>query len=267
MKQLKKSITFLAIALFCMVPFFATSMKAQAAEPVTYYLKYVDNEDEWRYQTGTWQDGNSHRELYYMKQDIKDGDLIVVDGYEPLELNVDVRINNLTVVHGSHIVVAAKSFDNVFVINGSTAAVTGDVTYAEVYDASVCNFNSNVGTLKVLSEKENELAASVAVVGTTNYLYAGGKDYKHFEFYNFAANTLRVEKGDLKTDKANYSETGTTAPSTTTPSTSTGSGTTSGAASGEYDDVPKTGDIRFNPLWLVCIAGVCLAGAYRLKKN
>ncbi len=263
MKQFKKSIMFFAVALFCMVPFFATSMTAHAAEPVTYYLKYVDNEDEWRYQTGTWQDGNSHRELYYMKQDIKDGDLIVVDGYEPLELSVDVRINNLTVVHGSHIVVAAKSFDNVFVINGSAAAVTGDVAYAEVYDASVCNFNSNVGTLKVLSEKENELAASVAVIGTTNHLYAGGKDYKHFEFYNFAANTLRVESGDLKTDKANYSETPQAA--TTTPSTSTGSG--SGASSGEYDDVPKTGDIRFNPLWLVMIAGVCLAGAYRLKKN
>lgn len=266
MKQIKKSITFLAIALFCMFPFFATSLKVQAAEPVTYYLKYVDSEDEWRYQIGTWQDGNGHRELYYMKQDIKDGDLIVVDGYEPLELNVSVRINNLTVVHGSHIVVSASSFDNVFVINGSTAAVTGDVAYAEVYDSSVCNFNSNVGTLKVLSEKENLLDAGVAVVGTVNHLYAGGKDYKHFEFYNFAANTLRIEEGELKTEKGNYSETpqaATTTPSTTTPSTSTGSN----SSSGEYDDVPKTGDIRFNPLWLVLAAGICFIGAYRLKKN
>lgn len=263
MKQMKKSIMFFAVALFCMVPFFAASMTAQAAEPVTYYLKYVDNEDEWRYQVGTWQDGGSHRELYYMKQDIKDGDLVVVDGYEPLDLSVDVRLNNLTVVHGSHIVVAAKSFDNVFVINGSTAAVTGDVTYAEVYDASICNFNSNVGTLKVLSEKENELKASVAVVGTANHLYAGGKDYKHFEFYSFAANTLRIENGSLKTDKANYSETPqATTTTTTTPSTGTSSGSSS-----EYDDVPKTGDARFNPMWFVMIAGVCLAGAYRLKKN
>lgn len=264
MKQFKKSIMLFAVALFCMVPFFAASMTAHAADPVTYYLKYVENEDEWRYQTGTWQDGNSHRELYYMKQDIKDGDLVVVDGYEPLDLSVNVRLSNLTVVHGSHIVVAAKSFDNVFVINGSTAAITGDVTYAEVYDASVCNFNSNVGTLKVLSEKENTLQASVAVVGTVNHLYAGGKDYKHYEFYSFKANTLRVEKGELKTDKANYSETAQAATTTTTPSTNTGS---SSGSSSEYDDVPKTGDIRFNPLWLLMIAGACLAGAYRLKKN
>lgn len=266
MKQFKKSIMFFAVVLFCMVPFFATSLKVQAAEPVTYYLKYIESDDEWRFQTGTWQEGNYHRELYYMYLDLKDGDLIVVDGYEPLELNVDVRLNNLTVVHGSHIVVAAKSFDNVYIINGSTAAVTGDVAYAEVYDTSVCNFNSNVGTLKVLSEKENELHASVAVIGTANHLYAGGKDYKHFEFYNFAANTLRIEEGELKTDKANYSETPQAA--STTPNTSTsGSSSSTGTSSGEYDDVPKTGDVRFNPLWLVMIAGVCLAGAYRLKKN
>lgn len=266
MKQLKKSIMLFAVALFCMVPFFATSMTAHAAEPVTYYLKYVEDKGEWRYQTGTWQDGNSHRELYYMKQDIKDGDLVVVDGYEPLDLSVDVRLSNLTVVHGSHIVVSAKSFDNVFVINGSTAAVTGDVTYAEVYDASVCNFNSNVGTLKVLSEKEDTLNASVAVIGTVDYLYAGGKNYKHYEFYNFKANTLRVESGALKTDKANYSETA-QATTSTNASTNTSANTGSGSSSSEYDDVPKTGDIRFNPLWLVMIAGVCLAGAYRLKKN
>lgn len=266
MKQFKKSIMLFAVALFCMIPFFASSITAQAAEPVTYYLKYVDNEGEWRYQTGTWQDGNSHRELYYMKQDIKDGDLVVVDGTQPLDLSVNVRLNNLTVVHGTNIVIAANSIDNVFVINGSTAAVNGDVTYAEVYDASVCNFNNNVGTLKVLSEKENTLNASVAVVGTVNHLYAGGKDYKHYEFYNFKANTLRVENGALKTDKANYSETAQAA-TTTTPSTSTSTNTGSSSSSSEYDDVPKTGDIRFNPLWLVMIAGVCLAGAYRLKKN
>ena len=93
-----------------------------------------------------------------------------------------------------------------------------------------------------------------------------GKDYKHFEFYNFAANTLRIEEGELKTEKGNYSETpqaATTTPSTTTPSTSTGSN----SSSGDYDDVPKTGDIRFNPLWLVLAAGICFIGAYRLKKN
>lgn len=257
MKHIKKTIVLFAVALFCTLSFFATSLTAQAAEPVTYYVKYVESINEWRFQTGTWQDNGYHRELYYMQLDIKDGDLLVINGHVPFDLTVNVHLNNLTIVHSVDTVVTAKGIDNVYVLNGSTCAINGDVTSADVYEASVCNFNNNVGTLRILSEKEDILKASVAVLGTVDHLYAGGKSYKHYEFYSFAANSLRIENGALKTDKAKYSDTPSATP--TTPSKPSNSD--------EYDDVPKTGDIRFNPLWLVCIAGVCLAGAYKLKKN
>ena len=34
----------------------------------------------------------------------------------------------------------------------------------------------------------------------------------------------------------------------------------------KYDDVPKTADSRFNPLWLVGLAAVCFAGSLGIKK-
>ncbi len=265
MKHLKKSIMLFVAAVFCMIPFFASSLTVQAQESVTYFLKYVDN--DWRYQTGSWDDNGSHRELYYLHQSIKDGDIIVIDDSEhDLKLEVNVRLSNLTVVHSPLAIITAKGIDNVYVINSSTCAINGDVNYAEVYDASACNFNNNLGTLKVLSESHDDLRANVTVLGTLDYVYASGKSYKHFELYNFAKNSFCLSKGVLTTDKSKFSDTPQT---TTTPSTSTNTntGSSSNASSGEYDDVPKTGDVRFNPLWLVMIAGVCLAGAYRLKKN
>ncbi len=260
MKRFKKTIALLAAALCCIIPFWNTSLTANAEGATTYYLKYVDASGEWRFQKGTWEENGYHRELYYMQQDIKDGDLIVIDGYQPLNLTVDVRLNNLTVVHGSDIVVTAKSIDNVFVINGSTCSVNGNVTNADVYANSVANFNNNVGTLRVLEEKENILHATVAVVGTVDKLYAGGKDYKHYEFYNFEANSLRIVDGALKTDVSKYSPT----PSANTPSAPSGN---TGGGNAEYDDVPKTGDARFNPLWLIGMAAVCMVGAYKLREE
>lgn len=263
MKLLKKSILLFATTLFCMVPFFAASITASAEESVTYYVKYVESAGEWRYQTGSWDDNGYHRELYYLQQSMKDGDILVVDdsGHD-LKLELSVRLSNLTVVHSPAAVITAKSIDNVYVINDSICAVNGDVTYAEVYDASAVNFNNNVGTLKILSEKYDDLRATVSVVGALDYVYASGKSYKHFEFYSFAKDSFRLEKGVLTTDASKYSDT-----AQTTASTATTNASTAASSSEEYDDVPKTGDILFHPLWLVCIAGVCLAGAYKLKKD
>lgn len=261
MKRFKKTIALFAAALCCIIPFWNASFTVNAEGATTYYLKYVDASGEWRFQKGTWEENGYHRELYYMHQEIKDGDLIVIDGYHSLNLTVNVRLNNLTVVHGSDIVVTANGIDNVFVINGSICSINGDVTNADVYANSIANFNNNVGTLRVLEEKDNILHATVAVVGTVNHLYAGGKDYKHYEFYNFEANSLRITDGALKTEASKYS----TTPSATTPST-TPAGST-GGASDEYDDVPKTADARFNPLWLVGMAAICMVGAYKLREE
>lgn len=272
MKKISKTLVLFSAFVLCLVSLFGPAITAQAEEaPVTYCVKYIPDSDEWRYQTGSWVDGNSHRELYYLKQAIKDGDLLVIDGDHDLLLEVNASLSNLTIVHSTGAVITAKSIDNFYAINGSVSAINGNVTNAEVYDNCIVNFNNSVKTLKMLSEREDILSSSIAVAGTVDHLYAAGKNYKHFEFYSFAANTLRIENGALKTDAANYSQTPaeatvvpTEAPAATTPAATT---TTTTTTSGEYDDVPKTGDIRFNPLWLVGIAAACLIGSYELKKN
>ncbi len=262
MKSFKRTTALFAAALLCLVFFFNLSLTAKAEGPVTYSLRYVDSINQWRYQTGTWQDSGFYRELYYMEQDIKDGDIIVIDGTKPLDLTLNVRLSNLTIVNSTDTVVTAKSFDEVFVLNSSVCAINGDVTKASVYANSVTNFNNNVGELNLLEAKQDLLRATVAVVGTVNHVYAAGQHYKHFEFYNFEANSLLIQNGTLKTDASKYSTTPSAATPAPAPSTPAAPGT-----SGEYDDVPKTADVRFNPLWLVGIAAVCMAGAYKLKEE
>lgn len=273
MKKMKRMLSFLAALALCLVPLFGNTMTVRAeGEPVTYYVKYLPDSDEWRYQTGTWTDGGSHRDLYYMKEAIKDGDLLVIDGSADINLTVNARLSNLTIVHGDLAIIHTNGIDNLYAINDSKSAINGNVTNAYVYDTSLCNFNNNVSNLEIINSKGELLESTVAVAGTVDHVKAYGRSYTHFELYNFAANTFYMASGNLKTDAANFSTTptatATPAPTaapaeTTTPSTTT---STNSSSSGEYDDVPKTNDIRFNPLWLVGIAAICFVGSYELKK-
>lgn len=258
MKQFKKISSFILAFLLCLTAFLGTPMAASAEEgPTTYYLKYVPASNEWRFQIGTWDPNGYHRELYYVYQDIKDGDLLVIDDTENagIDLHLDVQLSNLTIVHGEYIIVTTKGIDDFYCLNNSTCAINADVTNAYVYDAGVCNFNKNVSKLELLSEKNDLLSATIAVVGTLDHVIASGKSYLHFEHYNFKENTFYMEKGTLKTDASNYSKTPVTPETTSTPAT----------PDDEYDEVPKTADIRFNPLWLVGIAALCFAGSYKLR--
>lgn len=254
MKHFKKFLSIIAVLVLCLIPVLANPLPAHAeGSAVTYYVKYVPSLSDFRYQLGTWQDGQEHWSISSLKQNIKDGDLLVIEDTHNvgIRLDVDVRLNNLTVVDGDLVVVLAKSIEDCYVINDSTASVTGDVTNAYVYDKSVGNFNSNVKNLIITSNQYDLLYATTAVAGTCDHLKASGKSYTHYEFYNFAQNTLLVENGHLKTASKDYS----TTPSST-PSTS----------NDEYDDVPKTGAVNFSPLWLLALSAVCFAGSYGIKK-
>lgn len=258
MKHQKKLFSLLVAFILCLTTFLSTPITANADETATtYYVKYVPAIDEWRFQIGTWETNGYHRELYYMYQDIKDGDLLVIEDTDsvPLNLSLNVSLSNLTIVKGSQIVVTAKSIDEFYCLNNSICAVNADIKNAYVYDGGICNFNSNVSNLELRSEKNDNLSATIAVVGTLDHILASGKSYKHFELYNFAANTFKIENGTLKTDASNYSNT----PTVVTP--------VPADPGDEYDEVPKTADIRINPLWLVGIAVICLAGSYKLKNE
>ena len=93
MKKMKKICA--VILSLCMMFTASCMMKldVQAEGATTYSLKVVD--DQWRYQPNyPWDDNVQHRELYYMLQDFKDGDKIVVlESSKRLELEVKKNVS------------------------------------------------------------------------------------------------------------------------------------------------------------------------------
>lgn len=220
-----------------------------AAEPARHSIKYVESLGEWRYQaTTTWDDNSNGRELYYLKQDIKDGDILLVIGKGGLNLSLDVSLSNLTFLGTDYAVVSAKSVQELFVLQNTTGVVNGDVTTAYVYDNSVCNLNNNVNDLIITGEKA--LSSTVGVLGKVDRVTINNPDKTSYCCYSFVPGTFVMENGTIKTDKANFSMTA-PATSTTPPSDS----------ADEYDEVPKTGEFSMAPMLLI-LAALCLGGSY-----
>lgn len=257
MKGIKKFVSLLtAIALCALIPN-ANALTASAAEPVTYYVKYVDSEADWRFQTGLWSDEQQHRELYYMYKDIKDGDIVVVDnsGYgDYAKLEFSTKLSNLTLTQHSKAVVSAPGIDYVQAQAGSSCAITGDVTSADMYDDAGITFHSNVGTLTLIDTR-GQGTGNATVAGTAAHVTRRTESgYIYFEVFNVAAGKLVIEYGGLSTDAAYYS---TSAPQTpaATPDNSN-----------EYDEVPKTGESNLI-VWLFGVSALCLLGKRALKRG
>ena len=80
MKKFKKMIALLAAAVMTVAPG-ATTLKAEAATPTTYYLKFDVEDNMWRMQINEWVDEAGGRELYYLNEGdekVKDGDVVVI---------------------------------------------------------------------------------------------------------------------------------------------------------------------------------------------
>lgn len=204
MKRLKKIVSLFAAAALLVLAPGVKQAQVSAAEPVTYSLKYVEESGEWRFQEGPWDDYRGHRELYYMKQALKDGDLVVIEGgSHGLTLDLPVNLGNLTFKQAYSASVTVKGADNVYVLRDSTASITGNVVNAHVYDNAIANFNNNVTNLYIT--KERDALQTVAVVGTVSYVKTGDAEKVYSELYNFQANSFRQEKGVLKTDASQFS--------------------------------------------------------------
>lgn len=282
MKRLKKFVALFTLAAVCLAVPGLGKMNAKAAEPATYVLNYTSSSGEWRFKpASSWSEDVQDRELYYLQQDIKDGDYIVIDNNEdcsPLNLNVSVRLGNLTVKNSVKTpVIYAKGYDSVFVLDGTTAAVNGDVSHAYVYGSARANFNNNVDTLEMIgtsNDKSNNLHAYINCGGTVNHLIArDNRDQSTFyDAYSFASGKLVIEDGSLKTEEQYYSKTAsaapaeTPAPAATSQPAHTTAAPSQAAASSDYDDVPKTGEspVMF---WLLGAAVVCLAGGYTFRRK
>ncbi len=256
MKKLKKLVALFSMALLCLLPLFGSAMTVQASQPTTWFVKYVDEISEWRFQKDAWVDDGFHRELYYMQQDIKDGDIIVIDGTGSIELTVDARLSNLTIMNPDTSVVTAKSIDNFYAIKDSSSAINCEVTNAYVYDKCSVNLNKNVAYLEINSQ--DGPLANVAVMGTAGRVKGWDGTTTFYEVYNVKAGKLVIEGGAFKTNASDFSTSPSVTPSAPSPST---------PSAGEYDDVPKTGNFTISPIWLLCIAAVCLVGSYELKRR
>lgn len=275
MKKLKKLIALFTAALFCILPLISQPLTAQASTPTTYYLRYIGS--EWRFlpNVTSWDENGFHRELYYMHQDIKDGDIIIIDGPEPLNLGVNVSLSNLTILNSTLAIVQAKSYDEVYVSNGSSAAINGNVNKSIVFDGCAVNFNNDIQDLRVegnssvnvLGNAKNitvyDPADPVAYIecnGTVEHVKAINNSYTYYDLYSFAKGTLKIENGSMMTDAANYSK---TAPAVAT----TPAAPSQKPAAGELDDVPKTGNTAVSPVWFLGLAVVCLMGYRRLERR
>lgn len=277
MKKLKKLVSLLAaIAICVLLPGFNT-LTVSADGPVTYYVK-LGNDGEWRYQaSATWDDKAASREPYYMQQDIRDGDIVIVDGAKAGSvLEVPVRLSNLTVIQNSSLVFHANAIDECYVLHDAKVAINGDVTNGYVYDNAVCTFNNNVNTLNILDD--SGLHATVTVAGTVNHLIGKDTFQTYYDYYSFEAGKTEINDGRVKTDVKYYS---TTAPAADSAQASqpaeqnaqtaqpadqnTQAAAQPKASAGEYDDVPKTGESNIIFL-LLGVSVFCFAGRYYLKR-
>ena len=256
MKALKKLlVTVAAIAGMAFLPGF--TMTAKAA-PTTYTVKYVPAYSEWRAQPlSTWDEGAGHGDVEYLKVNVKDGDVVVVQGSagDPaLNLQFSASLSNFTVVSATnYVTIESGEITDAYVLKGSVVDVKSKCKNVYVYDNSVCNVRQNADLIQLV--KVSSMEMNVLANGTVARCQFVDNGNVTKDLYSFGKDTFRVEKGELKTAAANYSTTG-------TATTSSGKAqTTNGAAVS-----PKTVESS-HAIWLFVIAVICLAGAFASKKK
>lgn len=273
---MKKLFSIFSAALFAIVLICQNPITVDAADPTTYYVQYDKEAEQWYYQVGSsWDDTvpPPKREIYYMLQDMKDGDYVVVEaiGDWP-ELELDFHLGNLTIMPYSSCMVKAKSVAECYVLHDAYVSITSDVEHGWVYGNATANFNLNCNTLELIYDNEPEM--SVAVLGTCNELWVHNDTSTWNHLWSFT-DDLIYNNGRVHTAHESFSINPPATPAapvvpTTTTSTPASSTTSTPASSttsaDEYDDVPKTGESTAY-LWTFAIAALCFVGSYSLKKR
>lgn len=298
MKKFRKCISLIAAAAILALLPNANALQASAAPAKTIYIRFDTDLHEWRMQIGSWNDGDAGLELHYLNngndsQKALDGDTLVVlpntpdaepdeDGKMPkqqtgnVDLKVNARLGNLT-VNRTNVVISANGIDECHVQGDSTAAISGNVTNAYVYDNAACTFNNDVTNLRLIATVENTVDTNVSVGGTVAYASTANGGGVLKEYYNFAAGSFYFDKNSgLMTDTSQYSTTGNgpaaapqTPAQTTTQTTPSQTQNKAPASSGEYDDVPKTGENNLM-VWLfsgmMILSAMCAGGCLLVRK-
>lgn len=278
--QIFKKLTALTASV-CMLAFLpnTSALTVSAAGPVTYYVrceKDDDGDENWEYQIGSeWDDQTAGKELYYMEQALKDGDLVVVEanGVSSL-LTLNVHLSNLTIKKTPDAmakVYVTGGIDNCYILKDTCGSVTGNVSNAYVYGSSLAYFYSNVTNLYSYALNDEE-KPTINVIGTVAYYMADDPSNSEAPYgSNFDAGFFSLEDGQLKTDSTRYTADisgGPAAPGaqSSTPAAAKPAASGSSTASGEYDAVPKTGESS-PAAWLSLIAVSCLSLSLLLRRS
>ncbi len=271
---MKKLLSIFAVACFALILWSQNIITASAAEPTTYVVKYDSSKDEWYYQIGSaWDDTvpPPRREIYYMIQEMKDGDYVVVDSTDNRgTLALDFTLGNLTILPHSTALITCKGVQEYYQLHDSAVSLTANVEKAFVYDNAVANFNNNVNTLELIYDETPEMIVGVA--GTCSEFWAHNYDASatKYHLWNFKAQ-LSFNETILKTPYGNYDINPPASPAAPiVPSAPSSTPTTTPSApsssADEYDDVPKTGESAMF-LWMFALAALCFAGSYSFKKK
>lgn len=269
MRKIKRLVTLLAAFALFIIPLGSAAMTVSAEETTTtYYIKYVDSLGEWRYQTGSWNPADVNGSpFYYMYQNIKDGDSVVVDSGNGSQCYVnvpEVQLANVTSMGANIANITAKGVDEVYALFDGTLVINGDVKKAYVYEKSVVNFNNNVDYLEVICDTDTKVHATINVIGTVNHLYAYAHNHNvKFDYYSFKPGTFVMNDGNLNVLNENFSTTAPTTEAAPAPTPSTSTDITTGS---EYDDVPKTGENTMPYVMVFSILALCVAGKIALRK-
>ncbi len=207
-----------AVILLAVLPD-ANTMEAKAAAPMTYAVKYNPSDKTWYYQAGTnsfdEKNNNNTRSVYYLKtQELQDGDIVVVlndeKKPEPLDLG-NAHLSNLTIrcKPENFTIVYTGGIDYLYVLEGSSCSVNGNVVSAHISDPSTVNINGDVSELIIDNIKDNPPKSYLSCSGTVGHLYAPSttNPRTYINKYDFKKGTLEVSKGSLKTGSWAYSDT------------------------------------------------------------
>ena len=292
MKKVKGMILFLLTV--CVLAVMPMAMKMDVnAESVTYSVGFDDS--DYKFQIGyPWDEDAQHRELYYLEQDIKDGDKIVIyPSASGVKLNLNARLADVTVNQATDVVVTAKGYDAVYFLTGSTGAANGTVSKGVAYGGTKVNFNGSVGTGIVYEESslnfqgnverleiygEDQPKANVEVAGTVNTLVVQGGSHVDYLIQNIHEGKMKMEDGHLRTSSKYFnarfdgSEAETMSEFTknqaaAAPATPAAPAAGNGNTSNDYDAVPKTGDTTNAFAWLMAAVAFAVVAVYARKRS
>ncbi len=275
MKKLRALVTMLAAVAFLALLPNGGALTAQAEEPTTYSVKYVGGDvNDWRFVKGSSFDTiENPRELYYLRERLKDGDLLVIysgdnDTVKELDLG-DVQLSNLTIHNNALVAVMTGGIQDCYVLAGAAASVHGDVINAYLYDKVVCSFQNNV--LEMVLYFDEQFSSSLSVAGTVGHFHL--EDPKrgniYLEMYDIPAKTFAMKDGANQTPYDLVSLTPTEdyekALAEAAGASPDREPASSSDDSDEYDEVPKTGDSGVW-IWLLCASIVCFGASLILRR-